>query len=109
MRLLTTRKEDTLQQILGVANYISLISDRYVVAGATTSSLTPISKHTTEDIWWINYDEMFPHLGTVGQAIATLLVGTTDNGEPNMNPDVFTMVEVEDLIAEGYLPPEENQ
>lgn len=84
------------------ASKISLI-DKGFKSGNVTSSITTKKKHPTLDIWWFIYDDIYPHLGDEGRVMADMLVGKTPDGQPNMSELIFEMVEIEDLVAEGWV------
>lgn len=107
MKILTSTIEGNLDKIVWVANQLSLIHNRYESGESLTEAICTVEKHTTEDIWWVNYTEMYPHLGDIGKLIADMLTGVTPLGDPNMNVDVFKVEEVEDLVLSGYIAPDE--
>ncbi len=108
IQILTSTIPENLGKILWVANQLSLITNRYESGEALSQTIAEVQKHTTEDIYWVNYTEMYPHLGDIGRLIADMLTGVTPSGEPNMNINVFKVEEFEseeDLITQKYLPP----
>jgi hypothetical protein len=71
-------------------------------------------QHTTEpELWWANWDQVYPHLGEIGQQMAALNIGTSDNpgiliGSP-LGPRRISieLVYVDDLVAAGYVMPQD--
>jgi hypothetical protein len=67
-------------------------------------------QHTTEpDLWWANWSQVYPHLGEIGQEMAALNIGTSDNpgiliGSPlSARALTLELVEVDDLVGAGYV------
>ena len=67
---------------------------------------------TTPGLWWADWDGIYANLGTDGQTIANLFIGTPMApgmiiGKPMPLDSAATLeiVTVADLVASGYLPP----
>lgn len=105
MKLITTTTEENILKVIGFANALSLIENRFQSGETITSTIATPTKHTKEELWWFNYTAVYEHLGVQGKPMADMLTGTTPDGEPNINPKVFKVIEVaqEDLIPLGYL------
>jgi hypothetical protein len=73
-------------------------------------------QHTTDpELWWVNWSEIYPHLGQIGQSLADLQIGSLDSpgvllgsylGSEKITTEKIKLelVEVADLVAAGYLP-----
>jgi hypothetical protein len=72
------------------------------------------SQHTTEpDLWWVDWDAIHAHLGEIGQQMAALNIGASDNpgiliGCP-LGPRriIIELVDV-DPVAAGYVMPQDT-
>jgi hypothetical protein len=68
------------------------------------------SQHAEDpDLWWVDWDAIHAHLGEIGQQMAALNIGTSDNpgiliGSP-LGPRRISieLVDVDDLVAAGYV------
>jgi hypothetical protein len=72
------------------------------------------SQHTTEpELWWVDWDAIHAHLGEIGQQMADLNIGTSDNPGILINCPlgprriIIELVDV-DPVAAGYVMPQDT-
>jgi hypothetical protein len=64
-------------------------------------------EHTTiPGLWWLDYDALYANIGDDGRKIADWFIGVI--GEPGLMAGLtdctLSLVEIDDLVWEGYLP-----
>ncbi len=97
MKLIVTNTENKMKDLVRIFNMLSLIEIRYIKSENKTDNISEYFKHTTDEVWWVRKDDILNNMGVKGLEILQTFL-------PFIKSELFRIIEVTDLVVEGYLP-----
>jgi DNA-binding XRE family transcriptional regulator len=88
--------EDNLEKIKLIFRRLSTIESRFENNETLATEVAESFKHTTEDIWWFYYDDVYNNMGDKGKELIIIILNDLIDSK-------FLQIEEVNLINEGYL------
>lgn len=97
MKLIVTNTEQKIETLVRIFNMLSLVEIRYIKSENKSDKITEYFKHTIDDKWWVRRDDVVNNMGVKGKEVLMTFF-------PHIKTELFRIIEVADLVIEGYLP-----
>lgn len=109
-KIIEMYREVDAMNIQWLANRISTIEQRYAEDGQVSNNVANYKKHPSKDTWFFYFNDIYPHMGTIGSQVMGFLLGVyAPTGNPVVNTEVLRVIDLTDKQLLEYDPPEPEE